>query len=161
MLKTALNSLGASNKSKMTSPPVVPLTQNFLKMCVIKFDTKSGCIKAKLFFSFRNYIKITEVQIGLSPLPLENSRLSAKPGHGFWSPILRYLCPTKSSSFENFWWLHCMWFLVCSPPIKNPGYAYARGIAFRAVSPQITAWAPKARVNFCCTTTRKLLPKNR
>ena len=28
------------------------------------------------------------------------------------------------------------------PPIKNHGYTYARGVAFRAVSPQITAWAP-------------------
>ena len=68
----------------------------------------------------------------------------------------------KNSSFKNFWWLHCMWFLVCPPtPIKNPGYAYARVMAFRAVSPQITAWAPQASVNFCSSTTSKLLPKNR
>ena len=33
----------------------------------------------------------------------------------------------KSSSFENLWWRHCMWFLVWGPPIKNPGYAYAGG----------------------------------
>ena len=67
----------------------------------------------------------------------------------------------KSSSFKNFWWLHCMWFLVWAPPpIKNPGYAYAWGMAFWAVSPQITAWDPQARVNFCSSTTSKLLPKN-
>ena len=47
------------------------------------------------------------------------------------------------------------------PPIKNSGYAYARGMAFRAVSPQITACAPKAKVNFCNSTASKLLPKNR
>ena len=42
----------------------------------------------------------------------------------------------KKFPFENFWWLHCMWFLVCPPPpIKNPGYAYARKMAFPAVSP--------------------------
>ena len=34
----------------MTSLPVVQLTLNFLKICVIKFDSKSGCIKAKLCF---------------------------------------------------------------------------------------------------------------
>ena len=22
----------------------------------------------------------------------------------------------KNSSFENFWWLYCIWFLVCPPP---------------------------------------------
>ena len=26
---------------------------------------------------------------------------------------------SKSSSFENFWWLHCMWFLVCPPNQKS------------------------------------------
>ena len=45
-------------------------------------------------------------------------------GYGFRSSILRYLCFTKSSFFENFWWRHCMWFVVWAPPIKNPGYAY-------------------------------------
>ena len=49
--------------------------------------------------------------------------------------------------------------LVWAPPIKNPGYAYARGMAFRAESPQITACAPQARVNFCSSTTSKLCPK--
>ena len=42
------------------------------------------------------YTTFSFVTFGLSPLPLENSRLSAKPGHGFWSSILRYLCPTKT-----------------------------------------------------------------
>ena len=44
-------------KAKMTSLPVVPLTPNFMKMCVIKFDSKSGCIKAKLFFSLEAILK--------------------------------------------------------------------------------------------------------
>ena len=57
-------------------------------------------------------------------------------------------------------------FIACDfwfgpPPIINPGYAYAWGMAFRAVSPQITACAPQARVYFCSSTTSKLLPKNR
>ena len=47
------------------------------------------------------------------------------------------------------------------PPIKNPGHAYARGMAFQAVYPQITAWAPQTRVNFCSTTSSKPSPKNR
>ena len=46
-------------------------------------------------------------------------------GYGFRSSILRYLCPTKNYFFENFWWRHCVWFVVWAPPIKNPGYAYA------------------------------------
>ena len=47
-------------------------------------------------------------------------------GYGFRSSILRYLCPTKNHFFENFWWRHCVWFVVWAPsPIKNPGYAYA------------------------------------
>ena len=33
-------------------------------------------------------------------------------GNDFRSSILRYFCPTKTSSFENFWWRHCMWFVV-------------------------------------------------
>ena len=61
-------------KVKMTSLPVVQLTPNFLKMCVIKFDLKSGCIKAKIFFSLGAIIKKLRgganlpppVQIGLS-----------------------------------------------------------------------------------------------
>ena len=66
----------------------------------------------------------------------------------------------KNSSFENSWWLHCMWFLVWPPlPIKNPGYAYAQGMRFRSVSPQITAWAPQARVNFCSSTRSENLWK--
>ena len=57
--------------------------------------------------------------------------------------------------------LHVIFGLPPPPPIKNPGYTYAREMAFQAVSPQITARAPQARVNFCSCTTSKLLPKNR
>ena len=32
---------------------------------------------------------------GLNSLPLVKSWSSAKPGHGFWSSVPRYLCPTK------------------------------------------------------------------
>ena len=39
------------------SLPVVQLTPNFLKMCVIKFDSKSGCIKAKVLFSLGAILK--------------------------------------------------------------------------------------------------------
>ena len=39
------------------------------------------------------------------------------------------------------------------PPIKNPGYAYAREEGhFGLCSPQITACTPQARVNFCVST---------
>ena len=45
-------------KAKMASLPVVQLTLNFLKMCVVKFDSKSGCIKAKLFFRLGAILKL-------------------------------------------------------------------------------------------------------
>ena len=79
---------------------------------------------------------------GLSPLPLENSLLCAKPGHGFWSSILRYLCLTKIplSKISDDFIAFDFWF---APPIKNPGYAYARGMAFRAVSPKSLLELPK------------------
>ena len=39
----------------------------------------------------------------------------------------------KSSSFENFWWRHCVWFVVwASLPIKNYGHAYNLKIAWKA-----------------------------
>ena len=37
-------------------------------------------------------------------------------GYGFRSSILPYLCPTKNYFFENFWWRHCVWFVVWAPP---------------------------------------------
>ena len=48
---------------------------------------------------------------------LHFSTISLSPGYvpisnNFRSSILQYLCPTKSSSFENFWWCHCMWFVI-------------------------------------------------
>ena len=36
-------------------------------------------------------------------------------GYGFRFSILRYLCPTKNYFFENFWWRHCVWFVVWAP----------------------------------------------
>ena len=52
-------------------------------------------------------------------------------GNDFRSSILRYLCPRKKSSFEKFWWRHCMWFVVWAPPIKISGYAYELEIAWK------------------------------
>ena len=37
-----------------------------------------------------------------------------KPDYGYWSSHSAISGPTKSSCFENFWWRHCMWFVVCS-----------------------------------------------
>ena len=55
-------------KAKMTSLPVIRQTPNFLTMCVIKFDSKSGCIKAKLFYSLGAILKLLrEGQIRSSP----------------------------------------------------------------------------------------------
>ena len=62
-------------------------------------------------------------------LPFENSSLIAKPGHGFWSYILRYPCPPKSKFlFQKFLMtsLHVIFGLALHP-IKNSGHAYARG----------------------------------
>ena len=44
-------------KAKVTSLAVVLLTPKFMKMCVIKFESKSGCIKAKFFFSLGAILK--------------------------------------------------------------------------------------------------------
>ena len=42
--------------------------------------------------------------------------------------ILRYLCPTKScSSFENFWWRHCMSFLVWPSPNQKSWLSLCTG----------------------------------
>ena len=69
----------------------------------------------------------------------------------------------KNSSFENFWWLHCMWFLVCPPPPRSKILATPmhRVWHFEPCPPPITAWAPQTRANFCSSTTSKLLPQNR
>ena len=51
-------------------------------------------------------------------------------------------------------------FGLALPPIKNPGYAYARGVG-PCPPPQITACASQARVKFCASTRRpaNLCPK--
>ena len=68
----------------------------------------------------------------------------------------------KNSSFENFWWLHCMWFLVCPPsPNQKSRLRLCTWDGISSSAPQITGWAPQARVNFCSSTTSKVLPKNR
>ena len=62
--------------------------------------------------------------ISLSLFPLQNPGYVPTDNNNFRSSILRYLCPTKTSSLEKFWWRHSMWFLwFKSPPIKNSGYA--------------------------------------
>ena len=50
-------------------------------------------------------------------------------------------------------------FVLAPPSIKNPGYAYAWGMAFRAVLPQITGWAPQAKVNFVVAQLANFCPK--
>ena len=68
-------------------------------------------------FSYFNY--------WFKPSPLERvPNYVPTPGQGFWSSILRYLCPHKKFFFWSFWWRHCMQFVVWASPIKNPGYAY-------------------------------------
>ena len=66
-----------------------------------------------------------------SSFPLTKSLVRAKPGHGFWSSILRYLGPIKTFSFKKF--LITSLHLVCGlgPPIKNTGYAYGAKYAAR------------------------------
>ena len=99
---------------------------------------------------------------GLSALPLNNSWLSAKPGHGFWSFILRYLYPPKSF-FQKFLMtsLHEIFGL---PPLNQKSLVRlctrGRGILGRA--PQITVCVPQSKVNFCISTRgpTKLLPQN-
>ena len=73
--------------------------------------------------------------ISLSPLSFQNPGW-VPLGNDFRSSTLRYLCSTKTS-FENFWWRYCMWFVVWPPPsIKNFGHAYGLEIAWQ------TFWRP-------------------
>ena len=83
-------------------------------------------------------------------LPFENSLLSAKPGHGFWSYIVRYLFPTKSS-FRKFLLtsLHVI-FGLAFPQLKILATPMHGGVW--VVPSQITACASQARVNFCTST---------
>ena len=84
-------------------------------LCILTlvFDTFVFCEFTLRVSQFRHFHFLT---IGVSSFPLAKSWLSAIPGQGVWSSILRYLCSTKSSSFENFRWRHCMRFLICPPP---------------------------------------------
>ena len=85
------------------------------------YDTFWVTLDARRVSDFKHFHYLA---FSLSPVPLAKFWLSAKTGHGFWSSIQRYLCHTKSS-FENFWWRHCMWFVVYPPsPVKNSGYTY-------------------------------------
>ena len=67
-----------------------------------------------------NFVLFT---FGLSPCPIAKSWLRVKH-----SPsrllIFQSTISLSKKTFENFWWRHCMWFVVWSPPIKNPGHAY-------------------------------------
>ena len=42
-------------------------------------------------------------------------------GHGLWSANLQYFWPTKSPTFENFWWRHRMWFVVGAIGVAGGG----------------------------------------
>ena len=59
---------------------------------------------------------------GLSPVPLPNSWFSAKPGHGFWCFILRYLCSHKKFLFWKILItsLHVICGLLPPPPNQKP-----------------------------------------
>ena len=69
----------------------------------------------------------------------------------------------KKFLFWKFLRRHCMWLLVWAPLPQSKILAtpmHGRW-HFKPCPPQITACVPQARVNFCSSTTSKLLPKNR
>ena len=115
----------------------------------------------RLWYVWINYIFIWNFWFKPSPFRKLSVKCQTRPRLLIFHSI-RYICPTKIplSKISNDF-IACDFCFAPPPPIKNPGYANARGMAFRAVSPQITAWAPQARVNFFSSTTSKLLPKNR
>ena len=84
--------------------------------------------------------------IGLSPLLKRVPGCVPTPGHGFWSSILRYLCPHKNSCFEVFGdaIARDLWFGF--PPIKNPGYAYVPTRLWNSLNlgkiPRSQRWKP-------------------
>ena len=63
------------------------------------------------------YLHFSTISL-IKPSLFAKSWLSANIGNDFRSSILQYVCPTKSSSFKNFWSRHCTWFVVC-PPQSN------------------------------------------
>ena len=67
----------------------------------------------KHVYQFKHFRILT---IGLSTLLERVPSYVPTPWHGFWSSILRYLCPLKNILFRSFWWRHCMWFVVWAPP---------------------------------------------
>ena len=74
------------------------------------------CDTLGLHYLLNTSLNLDILTFVLSLLPIANSYLSAKLSRSFWSSIMRYLCPTKSYSFENFWWHHCMWLVDCPRP---------------------------------------------
>ena len=70
---------------------------------------------------FRHFHILT---IGLSSFLERVPSYVQTPSLGFWSSILRYLCPQKKFRFPSFWWRHCMSFVVWAPSNQKPGYAY-------------------------------------
>ena len=89
--------------------PQTPVSDTFEYTSLLNTSSKLD------FYTFQQLVFALSLYQNLGKVP---------SSYGFRSSILRYLCPTKNYFFENFWWRHCVWFVVWAPPIKNPGCAY-------------------------------------
>ena len=96
-----------------------------LRLCYV-WDTLpfSTRLQSWIFAYFNNYLKLSS---------FAKSCLNAyKQRFQIFHPMISL--SHKSSSFENFWWCHCVWFVVwASLPIKNSGHAYKLEIAWKKI----------------------------
>ena len=51
-----------------------------------------------------------------SPFPFTKILVKCQQAKASDLPFYHISAPQKSSFFENFWWRHCMWFVVWAPP---------------------------------------------
>ena len=106
------------SKNRPTAGGFAPRPPSVLRLRYTTFLNTSP----KLFALFNNYLKLS---------PFAKSCLNAnKQRFQIFHPMISL--SHKSSSFENFWWCHCVWFVVwASLPIKNSGHAYKLEIAWK------------------------------
>ena len=99
-----------------------------LNMCEIWFKgIKKALFPKKLW-------KIAQ-QLGASPPDPQSLRPLGAPPPDLPSEIrlsyTGFLKTSPKSKSPNFWWRHCMWFVVKASPIKNSGYSYKLEIAWK------------------------------
>ena len=68
----------------------------------------------RLWYVWINYIFICNFWFQPTPFRKLSVKCQTRPRLLIFHSTISL--SNKNSFFENFWWLHCMWFLVCPPP---------------------------------------------